>query len=68
MNDRQRVFMTEASRARSSEWTIEGYQGEFGVAYGTARADLLGLESLGYLTHRKIGKRFVFRLAEQRGG
>ncbi len=45
---------------------IKEVMGTYSVAYGTARADLYGLEELGYLKKRKMGKTFQFHLDQER--
>ena len=45
---------------------IKEVMGTYAVAYGTARADLYGLENLGYLRKRKMGKTLQFNLDRKR--
>lgn len=40
--------------------TIKGVQNQFGVVYQTARTDLMGLQELGFLTEKKMGKKLLF--------
>ncbi len=60
MNDRQRVFLLESTERPDHEWTIEIYQAIYGIAYGTARSDLLHLETMGYLRRQQVGNKYVF--------
>jgi len=60
LNDRQRLFLSEIGDQTDHEYSIEVYQTTFGIAYATARSDLLKLEELGFLDRKKIGKKFVF--------
>ena len=61
LNHRQIALLTAAVRDPSEEFTIEGHQKSHGVAYQTARSDLMALEELGLLRKRKlVGKRLSF--------
>lgn len=60
LNHRQRDLLLEALRQPDSTFTIGQQQKRQGITYATARADLLGLESLGLLLRRKTGRRFEF--------
>jgi Fic family protein len=42
-------------------YDIQSHQTSHGIAYQTARTDLLGLEDLGLLVKFKRGKAFVFQ-------
>ncbi|MCW5776236.1 MAG: Fic family protein [Phycisphaeraceae bacterium] len=61
VNHRQRALLAHALRHPDTAYTIEAHQRSHGVAYGTARADLFGLENLGYLSRSKVGRQFEFR-------
>ncbi|HBS28425.1 MAG TPA: Fic family protein [Phycisphaerales bacterium] len=65
LNTRQQALLMHAVENPSTLYTIESHQTSHAVAYATARADLLGLESMGYLTRRTRGKRFEFSPAPQ---
>lgn len=60
LNDRQRKLLVHALDHPHSEYSIESHQVKHGVSYYTARADLLNLESLGFMSKRRSGKKFVF--------
>ncbi|HRQ73691.1 MAG TPA: Fic family protein [Phycisphaerales bacterium] len=61
INHRQRALLVHAVRHPDTAYTIESHQRTHGVAYGTARADLFGLEDIGYLARSKAGRQFEFR-------
>ena len=63
LNRRQELVLERALRLPSTECTVAGHQTEFRVSYGTARADLLGLERRKLLIRRRIGRQFIFRAA-----
>jgi Fic family protein len=60
LNHRQRSILGRALHAPSAEFRIRYHQRNHGVAYTTARADLLELEEKGYLGRKLRGKAFVF--------
>lgn len=60
VNDRQRAVLLDALGRPRAEYTIEEHQTRNGISYFTARADLLGLESLGFMKRRRSGKKYVF--------
>ena len=60
LNHRQEVILTHALRHPNQAYSIAAHQSYHGIAYATARADLLGLGGLGLLDQRKIGKAHVF--------
>jgi Fic family protein len=60
LNHRQHALLMHAVSHPGATYTIEGHQTSQGVAYATARADLLDLAERGYLERRKSGNRFIF--------
>lgn len=60
LNHRQRALLLHALRHPDSHYAIAGHQAAHRVTYATARADLLGLETLGLLRKAQVGKAFVF--------
>ncbi len=60
INERQaeivKDFMNESNKALS----INDIQNKFGIAYQTARTDLMKLESLKYLKSKLVGKKYLF--------
>jgi Fic family protein len=60
IDERQRRVIEQALRFPERETTIAAHQAHFGVAYATARADLLGLVELGLLQQRTEGRKLVF--------
>lgn len=61
LNHRQLLVVRDALRDPSEPFTIQAQARRNGVVYQSARTDLLGLEALGLLTKRKVGKKLVFR-------
>jgi len=59
-NDRQLDLLTHALRHMNAEYHVDGYQKDNGVAYETARSDLLGLAKAGLLLNHKSGRAWVF--------
>lgn len=60
LNHRQREVLMQALRKLDTRISIAAHQKQQGVTYATARADLLGLEALGWLVRYQEGKRFEF--------
>jgi Fic family protein len=60
LNHRQQALLLHAVNHPDAVYTIESHQNSHGVAYATARSDLLTLVSNGYLAQRKVGKRLTF--------
>jgi Fic family protein len=60
VNDRQleiiKFYMTNPQKS----YSIKEVESKFGVAYQTARTDLLGLVDLGYLIEKKSTKKILF--------
>lgn len=61
LNHRQTALLSHAMRKPGHRYTVKSHQRSHGVAYQTARSDLLQLSELGLLTYTKSGKAFVFR-------
>ncbi len=59
-NHRQQALLTHALRHAEAEYSMESHQTSHNIAYATARADLLGLETAGLLTRAKRGKEIFF--------
>lgn len=55
-NHRQLALLSHALRNPDAEFTIQSHRVSHGVAYATARADLLNLVTRGLLEERKIGR------------
>ena len=62
-NHRQQALVTHALRHPGQEYTIESHRSSHGVAYATARADLLALKQLELLKQSSRGKTMVFEPA-----
>jgi Fic family protein len=64
VNERQaeilRIMLTDGGAGL----TIKSVQNRFGVVYQTARMDLLGLQTMGYLTEKRMGKKMMFFRAD----
>jgi Fic family protein len=60
LNHRQRALLVHALGHDDRQYTIEGHRGSHGVAYQTARTDLLDLAERGLLRKIGRGKKFVF--------
>ncbi|NTU88728.1 MAG: hypothetical protein HGA54_02320, partial [Actinobacteria bacterium] len=60
LNQRQRNILGRALRVPQAEFQIRYHQINHGIAYTTARRDLLELEERGYLSVAQRGKTFVF--------
>lgn len=67
LNHRQEAILSRAVRHPGTIFTVESHKRSHDTAYATARADLLGLEALGFLGKRKRGKGFVFEAAPDLG-
>ena len=57
---RQQALIAHALRHPGQEYTCASHQRSHGIAYATARADLLGLLNLHLLVQRKRGKTMIF--------
>ena len=60
LNYRQNEIVLRARRDQTREFTITRHQSANGVAYATARADLMGLAERGYLRRELRGKKYVY--------
>lgn len=60
LNHRQRDIIVRLAREPDLSITIAEHADKHAVVYQTARTDILGLVEKGYLTQRKIGKRYEF--------
>ena len=61
LNQRQQSIIAEALKHPQRDISIKGHQELSGIAYATARADLLGLRDLGLLSQSNRGKAMIFR-------
>jgi len=61
LNQRQQALIAEALKHPLRDISIKGHQELSGVAYATARADLLGLKDLGLLSQSSRGKAMIFK-------
>lgn len=64
LNHRQKALLTHALKHPGASYRVDGHQRTHAVVYQTARADLLGLVSLGLLKQTKEGRAFVFYAPE----
>lgn len=60
LNHRQRTILGRAIRIPGATFFIEYHRRSYGIAYSTARADLMGLVDRGYMRVRREGHAFVF--------
>jgi Fic family protein len=60
LNHRQLALLGHALRHPDARYTIEGHQTSHRVVYQTARTDLLGLVTAGFLDQSKTGKKLYF--------
>lgn len=60
LNHRQRALLAHALKHPGEAYRINTHQGSYGVAYQTARTDLLSLVELGLLESWKEGRAMVF--------
>lgn len=61
INARQKSILAALCREPGAILRIAPHQRSFRIAYGTARADFLGLEREGYLIREQEGRAFAFR-------
>lgn len=61
LNHRQQVVLVHALKHPGHRYTVAEHRGRHGIAYGTARSDLLDLGKHELLEQGKMGKEFVFR-------
>lgn len=60
LNPRQMALLDHALRNSDARYTVASHRRSHGVAYESARSDLLKLTDLGLLQKRKSGRAFVF--------
>lgn len=60
LNHRQQALAAHVLRHPQYQYTIEAHQSSHGVAYQTARTDLLDMEHKGLLRSSKLHKKFIF--------
>jgi len=60
LNLRQKTLVYHAIRHPNAQYTIQVHRNTYGVAYDTARHDLLALTKRGFLDQARQGKEFVF--------
>jgi len=60
INERQAELLKNLIVDDQKTFTIKEVQNKFATVYQTSRSDLLGLESLGYIQSKKIGKKMIF--------
>ncbi len=60
LNHRQIALLSHAIRHPGTAYTFESHRSSHGVAYATARADLLDLNERGLLRLQRKGRKFVF--------
>jgi len=60
LNYRQEALIQKAVREPHTTFTIASHQRSHRIAYGTARSDLLYLETQGFLESQKQGKTHYF--------
>ena len=60
LNHRQLALLSHAIRHADASYTIESHRQSHGVAYATARADLLGLADRELLLQGRTGRKLVF--------
>lgn len=57
LNHRQIALLSHAIRHPGHAYTVKSHQNSHGVAYATARADLIQLAETGLMIQRRIGKK-----------
>jgi Fic family protein len=60
INERQAELLRSLIIDNQKSFTNKEVQTRFGVVYQTARTDLLGLQSLGYIKEKKFGKKLIY--------
>lgn len=60
INQRQAELLRNLIIDNYKRFTIKEVQTRFEVSYQTARTDLIGLQDLGYIKEKKMGKELVF--------
>lgn len=67
LNHRQRALLLNAVRHPGKTFTIAVHQRTHGIAYGTARSDLLGLAGARLMKSYRQGKQLVFHAVDDLG-
>jgi len=60
LNHRQQALLAHALKHPGHRYTVAEHRGRHGIAYGTARTDLLGLAEHELLEQGKSGKEFIY--------
>ena len=60
MNHRQQALLAHAVRHPRASYSIAGHMRRQGIAYDTARLDLMDLAKRGLLEQRKAGRALAF--------
>jgi len=60
LTHRQQALLTHALKHPGNQYTVAEHQTSHGIAYATARADLLKLSEHQLLERKTVGKEFVF--------
>ncbi|MDR3695267.1 Fic family protein [Mucilaginibacter sp.] len=64
VNERQAELLRGLIIDNKKGYTIKEVQIKFGIAYQTARTDLMGLQDLGYVEEKKFGNKLIFFKAD----
>jgi Fic family protein len=65
INLRQAEILKDFFKDSEKGFVVNEIMTKYGVAYDTARNDLLHLTQLGYLEKMKIQKKFIFKLSKK---
>lgn len=65
INERQKALLYRAAIDPDMEFTIQEHESRQAISYYTARADMVGLEQLGFLQSEKRGKKYVYTPTEK---
>lgn len=60
LNHRQEALIQKAVKEKHATFSVGSHQKSHGIAYGTARSDLLKLEELGLLSSQKLAKKHLY--------
>lgn len=60
INERQAEILRSLISDPGRSLSIKGIQTKFGVVYQTARTDLIGLQNMGYVQEKKMGKKLIY--------
>ncbi len=61
LNERQVEILFKINKEKHKIYTIKEIQNTFGIAYQTARTDLMNLVDQGYMAQKKSGNKMLFR-------